>query len=275
MLSTETELAKKVVLSERPVINEDQVAFEPALLDNLILNISMVSSIFHKQSESLIPKVIVAVAKRVPEEDDEEVTSPSSTNDTQVKDDHKNKEEIKPKEDEKKIKEAPKKKIEIPKPGAKVTPNKEIETKAIPKVNNLIDLLDDTPIETKPTPVIINKPNNNGGDLLDFLESPSPSTQISQINNSSNNSSPSIDFSSVPQKIENPSPIFQNVTTFETATPVPYEVKYLMNLLLMKIGCFQRKHCRLSKRQKWSQNRRSIFKRESKNCAWFKNNKFH
>ena len=222
MLSTETELAKKVVLSERPVINEDQVAFEPALLENLIQNISMVSSIFHKQAESLIPKVIVAVAKRVPEEDDEEVASPpSSNNDTQIKDDHKIKEETKTKEDDKKLKEIPKKKIEIPKPGTKMNANKDIDNKSAPKVSNLIDLLDDTPIETKTINAITNKPTN-GSDLLDFLEF--PVKQVNQNINSNNNSSSLIDFNSAPQNIDNPSAIFQNVVNFETATPVPYEV---------------------------------------------------
>ena len=239
MLSTETELAKKVVLSERPVINEDQVAFEPALLENLIQNISMVSSIFHKQAESLIPKVTVAVAKRVPEEDDEEVTSPpSSNNDTQIKDDHKTKEESKTKEGDKKLKEIPKKKIEIPKPGTKVNPNKDTDNKSAPKISNLIDLLDDIPIETKPITVMTNKPNN-GGDLLDFLES--PVKQVSQTINSNNNSSSLIDFNSAPQKIDNPSAIFQNVINFESATPVPYEVKYFINLLLTTHRLFSKK----------------------------------
>ena len=246
MLSTETELAKKVVLSERPVINEDQAAFEPALLDNLIQNISMVSSVLHKQAESLIPKVKVGIAKIVPEEDNEKAKSPLSTNDNaQIKGDHKNNGENKQKIDLRKEKEAPKRKIEISKP------NKDTETKSPSQINNLIDLLDNSPItkaETKPNPVNTNL--QNSGDLLDILETTSwPTTQISQ---SSNNSASLIDFTSATQTFGVTPTILQNVASFETSTPVPYEVKIKMTDLYLKIGCFKRKHCRFCKEQKWS-----------------------
>jgi AP-1 complex subunit beta-1 len=206
MLSSDTELAKKVVLSERPVINEDAVAFEPALLENLINNVSMVSSVFHKNAEVLIPKVVIAVAKRGPEEDEIDL-SPSEVaedakEDGKKKDDKKD--EPKSKYDEKPKKDD-KKKVDIKAPGKDKKDKKEE-----PKPTADIDLLGlDTPSE--PTKPDIQKQSSGGGiDLLDILGG-------STSNSKSETISPQFSQPAQPE-------VFQNVVQIDSATPVPFEV---------------------------------------------------
>jgi len=225
MLSTDTEMAKRVVLSERPIINEETVAFEPALLDNLIHNISMVSSVFHKNAESLIPKVVVAVAKRGPEEEEEEMSPSTTTDAAEAKDDGKKKDEkkdeAKSKYDDKDKKadqkDVPKdkKKIDIKPPGTKSIQAPVKDKEPVNKGGDLLDLLDVAPSksEVKPEPPKIQ--SSGGGDLLDIFDtvlSPSKGTDnvISQQN-----------LFSQPETLPT---IFQNVVQVETATPVPYEV---------------------------------------------------
>jgi AP-1 complex subunit beta-1 len=51
-LSTEPEAAKQVVLAEKPVISDDTFKIDPALLDQLISNISTLASVYHKPPEA-------------------------------------------------------------------------------------------------------------------------------------------------------------------------------------------------------------------------------
>lgn len=59
LLSSDPEKTKKIVLSDRPVLAEDIVSFEPTLLENLVDNMSNVSSVFYKPPETIIPKIVV------------------------------------------------------------------------------------------------------------------------------------------------------------------------------------------------------------------------
>ena len=64
MLSTEPEKAKKVVLSDRPLIIEKFHTFEDHLLNTMIDNIGSVASVFYKDPESFIPKISIEATKR-------------------------------------------------------------------------------------------------------------------------------------------------------------------------------------------------------------------
>ncbi|CAJ0890810.1 7907_t:CDS:10 [Entrophospora sp. SA101] len=54
LLSTDPAAAKAVVLSEKPGITTESENMEPALLDELLLNISSLSSIYHKSPQTFI-----------------------------------------------------------------------------------------------------------------------------------------------------------------------------------------------------------------------------
>jgi len=65
MLSKNPELAKQVVLSERPTISDDSFALQPRLLDRLVTNISTLASVYHQ-----LPETFITTEKgQVPEED--------------------------------------------------------------------------------------------------------------------------------------------------------------------------------------------------------------
>jgi hypothetical protein len=64
MLSTDPEKTKKVVLADRPIIVEESHTFEETLLNNMIENISMVASVFHKTPEQFLPKAVLESARR-------------------------------------------------------------------------------------------------------------------------------------------------------------------------------------------------------------------
>ena len=51
MLSNNPDLAKQVILCEKPTISEDSSTLEPVVLDKLINNISMLSSVYFKMPE--------------------------------------------------------------------------------------------------------------------------------------------------------------------------------------------------------------------------------
>lgn len=59
LLSTDPEAAKDVVLAEKPVISDDSNQLDPSLLDELLGNISTLSSVYHKPPEvgSQLPEV--------------------------------------------------------------------------------------------------------------------------------------------------------------------------------------------------------------------------
>jgi AP-1 complex subunit beta-1 len=54
LLASDPDLAKAVVLSERPVIEDSMVAYEPSVLEIMIRNISSLSAVFHKAPETFV-----------------------------------------------------------------------------------------------------------------------------------------------------------------------------------------------------------------------------
>jgi len=66
LLSTDPEAAKAVVLGEKPLISDDTTQLEPTLLDELITNLSTLSSVYHKPPETFIqkPKLRIKQAKK-------------------------------------------------------------------------------------------------------------------------------------------------------------------------------------------------------------------
>jgi len=71
MLSENPEEAKKIILCEKPVISEDSGHIESQLLDKLIDNISMLSSIYYKPPETFAKKVRDRINERLDLEVDE------------------------------------------------------------------------------------------------------------------------------------------------------------------------------------------------------------
>uniref|UniRef100_A0A7S1AGJ6 Beta-adaptin appendage C-terminal subdomain domain-containing protein n=1 Tax=Noctiluca scintillans TaxID=2966 RepID=A0A7S1AGJ6_NOCSC len=61
------EMAKTVVLSERPTISDDSFGCQPRVLDRLIENISTLSSVYHQ-----IPEAFIVRSRQVPFREDEE-----------------------------------------------------------------------------------------------------------------------------------------------------------------------------------------------------------
>lgn len=55
LLTEDPEIAKKVVLSETPVITDESVSLSPGLLDELIGHISSLASVYHKPPEMFVP----------------------------------------------------------------------------------------------------------------------------------------------------------------------------------------------------------------------------
>lgn len=68
LLSSDPEAARAVVLSQKPEIGDDTFTLEPALLEELIGQISTLSSIYHKPADAFVVKTLQASA----EDDDEE-----------------------------------------------------------------------------------------------------------------------------------------------------------------------------------------------------------
>ena len=60
--------AKDVVLAEKPVISDDSNLLDPSLLDELLANISTLSSVYHKPPEAFVTRVKTAAQRT---EDDE------------------------------------------------------------------------------------------------------------------------------------------------------------------------------------------------------------
>jgi len=54
LLSTDPDMAKAVVLSERPVIEDTNVAYDTQTLESLIPHISSLAAVFHKAPESFV-----------------------------------------------------------------------------------------------------------------------------------------------------------------------------------------------------------------------------
>ena len=70
MLSENPEEAKKIILCEKPSISEDSGHIETQLLDKLIDNISMLSSVYYKPPETFAKKVRDRVNERLDLEGD-------------------------------------------------------------------------------------------------------------------------------------------------------------------------------------------------------------
>jgi AP-1 complex subunit beta-1 len=81
LLSTDPDAAKAVVLAERPVIQDDSGAIEPALLDVLTRNIATLAAVYHKPPEAFVRRTRATFEEGVDEDDggdvygDDEVTS--------------------------------------------------------------------------------------------------------------------------------------------------------------------------------------------------------
>lgn len=77
MLTENPEEAKNIILCEQPTISEDAGHIEPLLLDKLIDNISMLSSVYYKPPETFVKKIRDRINERLDlENDEEEVAAP-------------------------------------------------------------------------------------------------------------------------------------------------------------------------------------------------------
>lgn len=64
LLSTDPELTRKIVFSNRPTISDQSYTIENELLEKLVENIGNLSSIFYKKPESFVKKLREAVNQR-------------------------------------------------------------------------------------------------------------------------------------------------------------------------------------------------------------------
>ena len=71
MLSTNPELAKKIILNEKPTISEDSSNIEPHLLDKLVDNIGLLSSVYYKPPEQFVKKIRDRINERLDLENDD------------------------------------------------------------------------------------------------------------------------------------------------------------------------------------------------------------
>lgn len=65
MLSSNPELAKRIVLCQKPAISEDSSIIEPQLLDKLVDNIGMLSSVYYKPPEAFVKKIRDRINERL------------------------------------------------------------------------------------------------------------------------------------------------------------------------------------------------------------------
>jgi AP-1 complex subunit beta-1 len=72
LLSTDPEAARAVVLAAKPEIGDDTFVLEPALLDELISQISTLSSIYHKPAEAFVMKSLQLSSNEAEEEEDQD-----------------------------------------------------------------------------------------------------------------------------------------------------------------------------------------------------------
>jgi len=76
LLSSDPEAARAVVLAQKPEIGDDTFTLEPALLDELISQISTLSSIYHKPVDAFVVKTIATSAVEEDVEEGEEEFNP-------------------------------------------------------------------------------------------------------------------------------------------------------------------------------------------------------
>mmetsp|Transcript_85738 Transcript_85738/g.255579 ORF Transcript_85738/g.255579 Transcript_85738/m.255579 type:complete len:924 (+) Transcript_85738:49-2820(+) len=72
MLSKNPDLARKVVLSERPTISDDSFAIQPRTLDRLVANISTLASVYHQLPEQFLSPEKTMPAREPGEDGSEE-----------------------------------------------------------------------------------------------------------------------------------------------------------------------------------------------------------
>jgi vesicle coat complex subunit len=65
MLSSNPEMAKEIIMGQKPTISEDSGSLEPHLLDKLIDNIGMLSSVFYKPPEMFVKKIRDRINERL------------------------------------------------------------------------------------------------------------------------------------------------------------------------------------------------------------------
>ena len=65
MLSEDPERAAKIILCDKPQINEDGGNLEPKMLDKLLGNISMLSSVYYKPPENFVKKIRDRINERL------------------------------------------------------------------------------------------------------------------------------------------------------------------------------------------------------------------
>lgn len=70
LLSADPEAARAVVLSEKPEISDDAFTIEPSLLDDLMSQLSSLSSVYHKPPEAFVIKSFASLTVNDEEEDD-------------------------------------------------------------------------------------------------------------------------------------------------------------------------------------------------------------
>lgn len=72
LLSHNPQVAKTVILSEKPHIADDTFALDPALLDQLIFQIATLASIYHKPPESFVVRSAIPLGQSTAAGDDED-----------------------------------------------------------------------------------------------------------------------------------------------------------------------------------------------------------
>jgi len=76
LLSADPQAANQVILCERPEIGSDPGELEPALMDTLMDNIAMLSSVYHRPPETFVSKLSdIETGKEAEEEEEEEEES--------------------------------------------------------------------------------------------------------------------------------------------------------------------------------------------------------
>ncbi|PNY17100.1 beta-adaptin C-like protein, partial [Trifolium pratense] len=80
LLSTDPEAAKDVVLAEKPVITDDSNNLDPSLLDELLVNIATLSSVYHKPPEAFVTRTHSSAQKTEDDEYPDGIESESSVN---------------------------------------------------------------------------------------------------------------------------------------------------------------------------------------------------
>ena len=92
MLSSNPEMAKRIILCQKPTISEDSATIETQLLDRLVDNIGMLSSVYYKPPESFVKKIREKINERFDLENDD-AAGGSAAVEAVGEDQRKNKEE--------------------------------------------------------------------------------------------------------------------------------------------------------------------------------------